>query len=100
APGAGAPAASVAAGHDRRAVAAMRLLLQWCDHQGRRAALAEPAPDRAADPRPHGRPSVPMRDLSARHEVDPARVHENGGSAEMSDILNDTTFSRRDLLKG
>ena len=59
-----------------------------------------PTPDRAADPRPHGRPPVPLRDLSARHEVDPARVHQNGGSGEMSDILTDTTFSRRDLLKG
>ena len=34
------------------------------------------------------------------HEVDPARVHQNGGSGAMSDILTDTTFSRRDLLKG
>ena len=36
--GAGAGAASVAASHDRRAVPAMRLLLQRDDHQGLRAA--------------------------------------------------------------
>ena len=31
-----------------------------------------PAPERSADSRPHGRPSVPLRHLSARHEGDPA----------------------------
>ena len=59
-----------------------------------------PRPTEAADPRPHERPPLPLRHLSARHEGDPARVHQNGGSGEMSAILTDSTFSRRDLLKG
>ena len=42
--------------------------------KGSRAAGAEPEADRGADPRPHGRPPLPLRHLSAGHEGDPARV--------------------------
>ena len=49
--GAGAGAASAAAGLHRRAGAAVRLLLQRHDHQGRGAAGADSAADRSADSR-------------------------------------------------
>ena len=68
----------------------MRLLLQRDDDQGLGAAGADAAPERSADPRPHGRPSLPLRILSAHHEGDPACVHHDGGSDAMNAILTDT----------
>ena len=92
-------AASAAAGVHRRAGDALRLLLQRHDHQGRRAAGAEPEAHRSPDPRPHGRPSLPLRHLSAGHEGDQARVRQNDGRGAMN-TTSDDPVSRRDLLKG
>ena len=69
--------------------------------KGLGAAGAESAPDRSANPHPHGRPSLPLRHLSARHEGDPARVH--AGWRERRDDRHFTAICivlRRDLLKG
>src|SRR5713101_7373990 len=96
---AGAGAASAAAGLDRRSGAAVRLLLQRDADQGRRAAGAESAANRSRHSRPHERPPLPLRNLSAGDEGDQACREQNGGS----DAMNDTDtlcFSRRDLLKG
>ena len=101
--GTGARAASAAAGLHRRAGAAVRLLLQRHADQGLGAPGADAAPERSADPLAHGRPSLPLRILSAHHEGDPACVHHDGGSNAMNAILTDTSagpLSRRDLLKG
>src|SRR5262249_50341814 len=97
----GACAASAAAGVHRRAVAALRLLLQRHDHQGRRALGAEPEADRCADPRPYGRTPVPLWHLSARHEGHQGGVRQNRGRDAMTTSMqNELPFSRRDLLKG
>src|SRR6266568_6134174 len=95
-----AAAASFAAGAHRRAGAALRLLLQRDDHQGFRAAGAESAPDAGADPRPHERPPLPLRHLPAGHEGHRACIDQNGGRDAMTDFLTETSFSRRDLIKG
>src|SRR6266568_3634744 len=95
-----AAAASFAAGAHRRAGAALRLLLQRDDHQGFRAAGAESAPDAGADPRPHERPPLPLRHLPAGHEGHRAGADQNGGRDAMTDFLTETSFSRRDLIKG
>src|SRR5262249_44207379 len=84
---------------ERRAGAAVRILLQGNADQGRRAARAESTPHRSADSHQHERPPLPLRNLSARDEGDQACGEQNGGS----DAMNDTDtfcFSRRDLLKG
>ena len=44
----------------------------------------QPEADRSADPRAHGRPSLPLRHLSARHEGNPARIHQHGGRCPMN----------------
>ena len=101
--GASAGAASAAAGLHRRAGAAVRLLLQRHDDQGVGAAGADAAPERSADPRPHGRPPLPLRHLSAHHEGDPGCVRHDGGSNAMNAIHTTASpgpLSRRDLLKG
>src|SRR6478609_7077505 len=101
--GASAGAASAAAGLHRRAGAAVRLLLQRHDDQGLGAIGADAAPERSADPRPHGRPPLPLRLLSAHHEGDPGCIHHDGGSNAMNAIHTNTSpgpLSRRDLLKG
>ena len=92
--GASAGAASAAAGLHRRAGAAVRLLLQRHDDQGLGAAGADAAPERSADPRPHGRPPLPLRLLSAHHEGDPGCVHHDGGSNAMNAILTNTSPAR------
>src|SRR5262249_22593586 len=96
---AGAGAASAAAGVHRRRGAALRLLLQRHDHQGRRAPGAESAPDRCRDPRPHERAPLPLRHLSAGDEGDQGRGHQNDGRRAMP-VHTGLPFSRRDLLKG
>ena len=57
-------AASVAAGVDRRAGAALRLLSERDDDPGRRSAGDHEASHRSADPHRHERASVPLRHLS------------------------------------
>src|SRR5262245_32893943 len=97
---AGARAASGVAGVPRSAGAAVRLLLQRHDRQGGRAAGAEPETYRSADPRAHERAHLPLRDLSADPQGRPACLQPNGGRRAMTDISLDTSFARRDLLKG
>ena len=58
-------AASAAAGVDRRAGAALRLLPERDDDPGRRPAGDDEAPDRGADPHGDERPSLPLRHLPA-----------------------------------
>src|SRR6516164_5479894 len=96
---AGASAPSSAAGVHRRASAAVRLLLQRNADQGRRAAGAESKPHRSTDSHAHERPPLPLRNLSARDEGDPACGEQNDGSGAMNDT-DAFCFSRRDLLKG
>src|SRR5262249_50770734 len=97
--GAAAGAASAAAGLDRRAGAAVRLLLQRNADQGCRAARAESTAHRSPDPRAHERPPLPLRNLSARDEGDKACVQQNGGSNAMNDT-HTFCFFPRDLLQG
>src|SRR5690242_1303417 len=72
-------AAFGAAGAHRRASAAMRILLQRDDRQGGGAAGEDAATDRPADSHGDERSSVPLRDVSAGGQSDPARGHGNGG---------------------
>ncbi len=55
--------ASAAAGVDRRAGAAVRLLPERPDHDRQGAARPEPEPDRRRNPRRHGRRAVPLHDV-------------------------------------
>src|SRR5437588_715826 len=98
--GAGAGAASAAAGFHRRASAALRLLQQRDAGQGIRAAGAESAAHGGADQAAHERPFVPLRNLSAGHEGDQARLPRHGRRNAMSNRSAAAGFSRRDLLKG
>ena len=94
-------AASVAAGLDRRAGAALRLLPERDDDPGRRSAGDDEAPDRGPDPHRDERPSVPLRDLSADPDRDPEGRRRDGEGWEvtMTEILN-KEFSRKSFLKG
>src|SRR6185295_12809437 len=68
----------------RRAGRAVRLLHRGHDHDGPRAALAHPAPDRAAGARSAGRQSLPLRQPCARHPRCPARGRDSGGALMLS----------------
>src|SRR5437660_9489057 len=97
---AGASAASAAASLHRGTGATVRLLLQRHADQGLGTSLEQSEAHPGRDPQPYEWASLPLRHLSAGDEGDPACVHQNGGSNAMTDILSDTNFSRRDLLKG
>ena len=60
--GDGAGAASAAAGLDRRAGSAVRLLPERDDHHGRRPSVAERAPERCGDQAGDGSAPLPVRD--------------------------------------
>ena len=94
-------AASAAAGVDRRAGAALRLLPERNDDPGRRSAGDDEAPDRGADPHRDERPSLPLRHLSADPDGDPEGRCRDGEGWEvtMTEILN-KEFSRTSFLKG
>ena len=94
-------AASVAAGVDRRAGAALRLLPERHDDPGRRSAGDGEAADRGADPHGDERPPVPLRHLSADPDRDPAGGEGDGEGREvtMTEILN-KEFSRKSFVKG
>src|SRR5262249_15331748 len=88
-----------AAGLYRSAGHALRLLLQRHDHQGGRAPLANAQADGGADPRPYERAHLPLRHLSADHEVDPAGIGQDGGRRAMN-AHTDLPFARRAPPKG
>ena len=94
-------AASAAAGVDRRAGAALRLLPERNDDPGRRSAGDDEAPDRGADPHGDERPSVPLRHVSADPDGDPEGRRRDGEGWEvtMTEMLN-KEFSRKSFLKG
>src|SRR5262249_42010913 len=104
-----ADAASAAAGVDRRAGSAMRLLPERHADPGCRPALDDQEPDGAADQASPERASVPVRHLHPDHQGDPTRG-EGGAVGEggdgMSAIEEKTidvfgaTLSRGKFVKG
>ena len=78
-------AASRAASDDRRAGRSVRLLLQRDDREGCRASGEDAAAERVADSLCDERASVPMRDVSADTESDPACFARHEGGDEMND---------------
>src|SRR6185503_17892712 len=97
--GAGRQAASAAAGVDRGAGAAVRLLPERPDHDGEGNARQEPAPDRRADSRRHVADAVPLHDVlphSGRHQARRGRECMN---IEKILLGNSASPSRRDFLK-
>ena len=86
-------AASAAAGVDRRAGAALRLLPERNDDPGRRPAGDDQAPDRGADPHRDERPPLPLRDVSADPHGDPEGRRRDGEGWEvaMTEMLNRDT---------
>src|SRR5436309_3436499 len=92
--------ASVAAGVDRRAGAALRLLPERDDDPGRRSALNDKEPDRGPDPDGDERPSLPLWHLSAHPDGDQAGRHSDGeGRQVMTGFLQEQEFSRRTFAK-
>src|SRR5207248_3456110 len=88
--------ASAAAGLDRRAGAALRLLPERDDDPGRRSALDDEEPDRGSDPHRHERPSLPLWHLSADPDGDQAgrRGDGEGRHVTMTGLLHEKEFSR------
>ena len=94
-------AASVAAGVDRRAGAALRLLPERDDDPGRRPARDDEEPDRGPDPHGDERASLPLRDLSANPDRDPeGRGRDGEGRCMMTGLIPEKEFSRKSFLKG
>src|SRR5581483_10110842 len=94
-------AASVAAGVDRRAGAALRLLPERHDDPGRGPALDDEEPDRGADPHRDERPPVPLRHLSADPDRDQAGGRGDGeGRQVMTGLLHERELSRKSFLAG
>ena len=93
--------ASVAAGVDRCAGAALRLLPERDDDPGRRSSGDDEAPDRGADPHRDERPSLPLRHLSADPDGDPEGrcCDGEGWEVTMTEMLN-KEFSRKSFVKG
>ena len=99
--GGGAGAASVAAGVDRRAGAALRLLPERDDDPGRRPARDDEEPVRGSDPHGDERASVPLRDVSENPDRDPeGRGRDGEGRCVMTGLLHEKEFSRKSFLKG
>src|SRR5262249_10809438 len=94
-------AASVAAGLDRRAGSALRLLPERHDDPGGRSAGDDQAADRGADPHRHERPPVQVRHVSADPDGHPAGrgPDDEGRQVAMTELLN-KEFSRRTFVKG
>src|SRR2546421_5130728 len=95
-------AAPVAAGVDRRAGAALRLLPERDDDPGRRFAVDDEEPDRGSDPHRDERPSLPLWHLSAHPDGDQAgrRRDGEGRQVTMTGFLHEKEFSRKNFLKG
>ena len=83
--GGGAGAASAAAGVDRRAGAALRLLPERDDDPGRRPARDDQEPVRGPDPHGDERAPLPLRHLSADPDGDPeGRGRDGKGGCVMT----------------
>ncbi len=96
----GAGAASVAAGVDRCAGAALRLLPERDDDPGRRPPGDDQEPVRGPDPHGDERASLPLRDLSENPDRDPAgRGRDGKGRCVMTGLLHEKEFSRRSFIK-
>ena len=84
----GAGAASVAAGVDRRAGAALRLLPERDDDPGRRPPRDDEEPVRGPDPHGDERASLPLRDLSENPDRDPeGRGSDGKGRCVMTGLI-------------
>src|SRR5439155_7955053 len=94
--------ASVAAGVDRCAGAALRLLPERDDDPGRRSALDDEESDRGSDSDGDERPPLPLRHLSADPDGDQAgrRRDGEGRQVTMTGLLHEKEFSRKNFLKG
>src|SRR5262249_57796159 len=94
--------ASVAAGVDRRAGAALRLLPERDDDPGCGPPLDDEEPDRGPDPHGDERPSLPVRHVSADPDCDQAgsRCDGEGRQVTMTGFLHEKEFSRKSFLKG
>ena len=100
---AAAPAsASVAAGVDRRAGAALRLLPERDDDPGRRSAGDDEEPDRGPDPHGDERASVPLRHLSANPDRDPEgrRCDGEGRAVDMTGLPSREGVLAQDVRQG
>src|SRR5204863_6916063 len=91
-----------AAGVDRCAGAALRLLPERDDDPGRGPAQHDEEPDRGPDPHGDERPSVPLWHLSAHPDGDQAgrRCDGEGRQVTMTGLLHEQEFSRKSFLKG
>ena len=89
-------AASVAAGVDRRAGAALRLLPERDDDPGRRPAGDDEEPDRGPDPHGDERASLPLRDVSANPDRDPEGRGRDGEGREvtMTEMLEEGVLAQ------
>ena len=97
----GAGFASVAAGVDRCAGAALRLLPERDDDPGCRPARDDEEPVGGSDPHGDERASVPLRDLSENPDRDPAgRGSDGEGRCMMTGLVRENEFSRTSFLKG
>src|SRR4051812_37711151 len=94
-------AASAAAGLDRRAGAALRLLPERNDDPGGRPSRHDQEADRGADPHRDERPPVPLRHVPAHPHGDPEGRRSDGQGREvtMTEILK-KDFSRKSFVKG
>ena len=94
--------ASVAAGVDRCAGAALRLLPERDDDPGCRSALDDEESDRGSDPDGDERPSLPLWHLSAHPDGDQAgRLGDGEGrQVTMTGFMHEKEFSRKSFLKG
>ena len=94
-------AASAAAGVDRRAGAALRLLPERDDDPGRRPSGDDEEADGGADPHRDERASLPLRHVSADPHGDPEGRGRDGEGWEvaMTEMLN-KEFSRKTFVKG
>ena len=99
--GCSAGAASAAAGVDRRAGAALRLLPERHDDPGRRPARDDEEPVRGPDPHGDERPPLPLRDLSEDPDRDPeGRGRDGEGRCMMTGLMPEKEFSRKTFVKG
>src|SRR5262249_32663514 len=95
-------AASVAAGVDRCAGAALRLLPERDDDPGCRSAQHDEEPDRGSDPHGDERAPLPVRDVSADPHRDQAGRRRDGAGRQvtMTGFLHEREFSRKSFIKG
>ena len=100
--GGGAGVASVAAGVDRRAGAALWVLPERDDDPGRRSARDDEEPVRGPDPDSDERAFVPLWNVSENPDRDPEGRGRDGEGwcIEMTGLMHEKEFSRKTFLKG